>query len=83
MGWLFPSQLIPAVGNALVGLNKGAITSSPIQTPAGWVIVKLDDKRPFKVPSFEESKQQLRQAIIQQYIAGVVKNLRTNARVIQ
>lgn len=83
LGWVFPNQVIPAVANVLPGMSKGAITTSPIQTPVGWVIVKLDDKRQIKIPSFEESKAQLRQALVQQYLASVVKNLRTSAKIIQ
>lgn len=83
LGWLMPGQVIPGVANAISTMPKGAITTTPIQTPAGWVILKLDDKRPFKIPSFEEAKPQIRQAIVQQYIAETVKNLRTNARIVQ
>lgn len=83
LGWVMPSQVIPAVANVIPTLAKGSITNTPIQTPAGWVILKLDDKRAFKIPSFEEAKPQIRQAIVQQYLAETVKNLRTNARIVQ
>lgn len=83
LGWVMPGQVIPAVANVLPSMAKGAITTTPIQTPAGWVILKLDDKRPFKVPGFEEAKPQLRQAIVQQYLAEAVKTLRANARIVQ
>ena len=83
LGWVLPGQVIPAVANAFPSLTKGGITLTPIQTQSGWVILKLDDKRAFKIPSFEESKAQIRQAIVQQYVAETVKNLRTNARIVQ
>jgi peptidyl-prolyl cis-trans isomerase C len=83
LGWVLPSQVIPAVATAMVGLPKGGFTNPPIQTPGGWVIIKVDDKRNFKIPSFEESKNQIRQAIIQQYLAETVKALRANARIVQ
>lgn len=83
LGWVLPGQVIPAVANAIPNLSKGGITLNPIQTQSGWVILKLDDKRAFKIPSFEESKSQIRQAIVQQYIAETVKNLRANARIVQ
>lgn len=83
LGWVLPGQVIPAVANAIPNLTKGGITSTPIQTQSGWVILKLDDKRAFKIPSFEESKTQIRQAIVQQYVAETVKNLRANARIVQ
>lgn len=83
LGWVMQGQVIPGVANALPNMTKGSITATPIQTPAGWVILKLDDKRAFKIPSFEEAKPQLRQAIVQQYLAEAVKNLRTSARIVQ
>jgi peptidyl-prolyl cis-trans isomerase C len=83
LGWVMQGQVIPGVANALPSMTKGSVTATPIQTPAGWVILKLDDKRAFKIPSFEEAKPQLRQAIVQQYLAETVKNLRTSARIVQ
>jgi len=83
LGWVLPGQVIPAVANSLSSMSKGAVSAAPIQTPVGWVIIKVDDKRPFKVPTFEEAKPQLRQALVQQYIAEAVKTLRANARIAQ
>jgi peptidyl-prolyl cis-trans isomerase C len=83
LGWLMSGQVIPAVASVLPGMAKGSITATPVQTPAGWVILKLDDKRTFKIPSFEESKPQLRQALVQQYLAEVVQGLRSNAKIVQ
>lgn len=83
LGWVMPGQVIPALANVLSTMAKGSITPSPIQTSAGWVILKLDDKRPLKIPTFEAAKPQLRQAIVQQYLAQVVKGLRSNARIVQ
>jgi peptidyl-prolyl cis-trans isomerase C len=83
LGWVLAGQVVPAVSNVMVNLNKGAISNAPIQTQGGWVIVKVDDKRPFMVPSFEESKPQLRQALVQQYLVETVKKLRETARIVQ
>ena len=83
LGWVLPGQVIPAVSVALSNMGKGTVSANPIQTPVGWVIIKVDDKRPFKVPSFDEAKPQLRQALVQQYIAESVKTLRANARIAQ
>ena len=83
IGWVLPGQIVPQVANVIVNMNKGAVTNAPIQTQGGWVIVKVDDKRPFKLPTFEEAKPQLRQAIVQQYLAESVKRLRESAKIIQ
>ena len=82
IGWVLPGQVVPPVANVIVNLNKGAVANAPIQTQGGWVIVKVDDKRPFKLPTFEEAKPQLRQAIVQQYLAETVKKLRESAKIV-
>jgi peptidyl-prolyl cis-trans isomerase C len=83
LGWLMVGQVIPAVANVLPTMAKGAITPKPIQTPVGWVILKLDDKRAFKIPTFEESKPQLQQALVQQYLGQAIQGLRSNAKIVQ
>jgi peptidyl-prolyl cis-trans isomerase C len=83
IGWVLPGQVVPQVANVIVNMNKGAVTNAPIQTQGGWVIVKVDDKRPFKLPTFDEAKPQLRQAIVQQYLAETVKKLRDSAKIVQ
>lgn len=83
IGWVLPGQIVPQVANVIVNMNKGAVTNAPIQTQGGWVIVKVDDKRPFKLPTFDEAKPQLRQAIVQQYLAETVKKLRESAKIVQ
>jgi peptidyl-prolyl cis-trans isomerase C len=83
LGWMMAGQVIPAVASVLPTLAKGAITPKPIQTPAGWVILKLDDKRAFKIPTFEESRPQLQQALVQQYLGQAIQGLRSNAKIVQ
>jgi peptidyl-prolyl cis-trans isomerase C len=83
LGWIMAGQVIPAVANVLPTMAKGAITPKPIQTAAGWVILKLDDKRAFKIPTFEESRPQLQQALVQQYLGQAIQGLRTNAKIVQ
>jgi len=83
LGWLFPGQLNPELQLLIAKLNKGATYSAPIQVQGGWAIIKLDDKRNYKLPGFEESKPQLRQAFVQQYLVETVKDLRGRARITQ
>ena len=82
LGWVLPGQVVPPVANVMVNLNKGAVANAPIQTQGGWVILKVDDKRPFKLPTFDEAKPQLRQAVIQQYLTETVKKLRESAKIV-
>lgn len=83
LGWVMPGQVLPVVAKLLPGMSKGSVSPKPVQTPVGWVILKLDDKRLLTIPSYEQAKPQLKQAIVQQYLAEVLKGLRNNARIVQ
>ena len=81
VGWVLPSQINPEIGAALKKLSKGAFTTTPIQTQAGWNIVKVDDKRSFKAPPFDEVKDRVRQSLLQQQRAILLNKLRQEASI--
>jgi peptidyl-prolyl cis-trans isomerase C len=61
----------------LVNLGKGQ-TSAPIQLQQGWYLVKLEDKKSSKPPTFEQAKPAIRAGIAQrkqfEFISGIAKN---------
>ena len=83
IGWILPQQILRPISDVMVNLNKGAVNNSPIPIQGGWVVIKVEDKRTMKVPTFEEAKNQIRQALVQQYLQETVKRLRETAKVIQ
>ena len=83
IGWILPQQILRPISDVMVNLNKGAINNSPIQIQGGWVVIKVEDRRTMKVPNFEESKNQIRQALVQQYLQENVRRLRESAKVVQ
>ncbi len=83
VGWVLPSQINPEIGAEIKKLGKGAYAKTPIQTQAGWNIVKVDDKRAFKVPSFDGVKDRVRQSLVQQQRAALLNQLRQDAKIKQ
>ncbi len=81
LNWVLPNQIIPAVSNVIVNLSEGAMTANPIETPAGWQIVKLEEKRAFKAPNYEDVIPQLRAGLLQQQRLEAIKKLRQSAKV--
>lgn len=77
VGWVLPSDVLPAIGTVIVNLSKGMVAAAPIQSPAGWHVIKVDDVRPFKIPGFEEARPQIRQALQMQrrqaFVDGLLK----------
>ena len=46
-------------------------------------VIKVDEKRPFKAPTLEESKNGIVQLLIQQRRAQLIQRLRSENRVVQ
>jgi len=77
LGWILPAQVLPAIGTVMVNLKEGGFSALPIQTPGGWYVIKVEEKRPFKIPTLEESRnvviQTLQQVQKQNYIQELIK----------
>ena len=59
LGWVNLKLILPQIAIVVVNLTKGEVSEVPIRSNLVWHLVKVDDKRPFKIPTFEESKNQL------------------------
>ena len=81
LGWAVPSNFVPPFANAVLSLKKGTYTKEPVKSQFGWHIIKLDDVRDLKVPSFEELKPQIQQRLQQQSIQEYIANLRSKAKI--
>lgn len=80
LGWMNPAQVVPEFARAITGLTKGEV-SAPVQTQFGWHIIRLDDTRDMKVPTFEELRAKLEKHLQDQLIQDKIKALRANAEV--
>jgi peptidyl-prolyl cis-trans isomerase C len=65
LDWATPSSFPKNFSDAFVGLAKGAVTETPVQTPNGFHVIKLDDTRPAKLPALDEVKPQIAEAMQQ------------------
>jgi len=81
LDWAVPSNFVPPFANALVSLKKGTYTKEPVKSQFGWHIIKLDDVRDLKMPTFEELKPQIQQRLMQQAIQEYVADLRSKAKI--
>ena len=81
LGWLLPNQIVPAVANVVVNLTEGSMSAAPIETAGGWQIVRLEEKRQFRAPKFDDVIPQLRAGLLQQQRIEAIKKLRESAKV--
>ncbi len=84
LGWIavgnITSAYVKPFGDALMNLTKGQI-SEPVQSQFGWHIIKLEDMRELKMPSYEELKPQLAQRMQQQAVQSLIAELRAKAKI--
>ena len=65
VGWVQAGQVAPQISAVLINLGKGQVSQAPIQMQQGWYLIKLEDKRSSKPPSFEQAKAAIRNGIAQ------------------
>ncbi|MDB5875201.1 MAG: Peptidylprolyl isomerase [Ramlibacter sp.] len=81
LDWANAGSYVPEFSGALVKLNKGQLTETPIKTQFGWHVIRLDDVRDAQLPKLEEVKPQIAQQLQQQKLAKFQEDLRGKAKV--
>lgn len=81
LDWATPTSFPKVFSDAFVGLQKGAITETAVQTPNGFHIIKLDDTRATKLPPLEEVKGQIEEALQQKKLQAYQEAMVTKAKV--
>ena len=62
--WVLPDMVVAPLGDALVNMTKGKIDPKPVKTNIGWHVIRVDDIRKFKMPSYEEAKGNIYQGLV-------------------
>lgn len=81
LGWSNPAMFVQPFAEALVALEKGQYSATPVKTDFGYHVIQLDDVREIEPPSFDEVKPQLQQRRQQQLVEQHLLQLRANAKV--
>jgi peptidyl-prolyl cis-trans isomerase C len=81
LDWAPPSAFVKPFSDAMTGLQKGQVTETPVQTQFGYHVIKLEDSRPAKVPSFEEVKPQIAESLQQQKLQAYQQELKKKAKI--
>jgi peptidyl-prolyl cis-trans isomerase C len=81
LDWNVPGAYDRVFSDAMVKLEKGKYTETPVQTRFGYHVIQLDDVRPVKFPTLAEVKPRLQQQLVQARIEELVKGLRVKAKI--
>jgi parvulin-like peptidyl-prolyl isomerase len=72
LGFLAMGGLNAEVGSVAFSMQPGQFTPYPFRTSAGWFIVKVEERRAGRVPTFPEAREQLRQTLLREGTGDVV-----------
>jgi peptidyl-prolyl cis-trans isomerase C len=75
------AQLPEAMSKALSELKPGETAKAPVQTPLGWIVVRLDKATPHEAPTFEAQKDTLKRMALKRTAEERVAKLRADAKV--
>lgn len=81
LGYFTQAKMVPAFAQAAFALEKGAITTAPVETRFGWHVIKVEDRRETPPPSFEEVQTTIRDQQARQLISELTASLRAAAEV--
>lgn len=81
LDWASPATYVPEFSKAMVALQKGAVTDTPVKTQFGYHVIKLEDVRQAKIPALDEVKQQIAEALQQRQLAAYRESLMKKAKI--
>ena len=81
LDWASPTNFVKPFSDAMIKLEKGKFTETPVQTQFGWHIIRLDDSRSTQFPPFDQVKAQLANGMQQQEIQRFLAELRSKAKI--
>jgi peptidyl-prolyl cis-trans isomerase C len=81
LGFFGPGRMVPEFEQAAFKLEKGAFTKEPVKTQFGFHIIRVDEKRDQPKPTYEQSKQQIRQLMLTEAYGKAIEQSRTEVGV--
>jgi peptidyl-prolyl cis-trans isomerase C len=81
LGYFGHDDMVKEFADAAFALPAGQYSKTPVKTEFGWHVIKVEDHRVGKPPSFEEAHQELGQLVARDVVAEKLKELRGTAKV--
>lgn len=81
LDWANASSYVKEFSDAMVALQKGKTTETPVKTQYGYHIIRLEDVRQAQLPPLEQLKPQILQQLQQQKLNAYQQQLRDKAKI--
>ena len=81
MAFFGKGRMVPEFEAAAFALEKGDYTKVPVKTQFGFHIIKVEDRRDQPLPTYQASKDQIKQLLLTEVYAEEIKSGRKSAGV--
>jgi peptidyl-prolyl cis-trans isomerase C len=81
LDWNVPTNFDKAFSEAMIKLEKGKMTETPVRTRFGFHVILLEDVRQVSFPKLEQVRQQIAQGITGQRVETFLRELRGKAKI--
>ena len=81
LDWNPPTTFVKPFSDAMVKLEKGKFTETPVQTQYGWHVIQVDDVRTMPFPAYDTVKRQLASVLQEQEVQKYINGLRAKAKI--
>ncbi|EJF75458.1 peptidylprolyl isomerase [Bartonella alsatica] len=81
LGYFSHGQMVKPFEDAAFGLKVGEYTKNPVESPFGWHVIKVEDRRLKQPPAFDDVKEVLRTQLIKERYQKLIVDLRSKMNV--
>lgn len=81
LGWFQSGNMVPEFAEAVKAMKVGSVSKKPVKTEFGWHVIKLEDTRKVDPPSFEDSKNGVKNILANKAVQAHIEKLRGQAKI--
>lgn len=81
LDWNTPGTFVKEFSDAMVGLEKGSYTETPVKSQFGYHVIRLDDVREAQAPPLEQVRPQIQQELERDRVQQLQQELRARAKI--
>lgn len=81
LGWFSPASMVKPFSDVAINLQKGSVSSNPVQTQFGWHVIKLIDSRAAQPLAYDKVKDGIQKNLQQRNLEKMMAELRSKAKI--
>jgi peptidyl-prolyl cis-trans isomerase C len=83
LGWFKKGDMVPEFADAAFALKDGEVSPTPVHTQFGWHVIQVLGRRTVQRPSFDQTKDELRQQVAQAAVQKALEQARAQVTVVR